>query len=777
MLSYLGLKDQFRSLASNTFSSATRFGRRTIIYGHNGSGKSSLSELLHQLANGQQSISLTWDDSQGQRTSLPPFSTHPNVVVSSFCKSWIQENIAEFLDGSTTAAIVVLGKTAKEAQELEKDLEVEVGQLEKQVCDARKDWEAAKSAVTTLVKDVQDSIVDTLGDVDHREYTKHRYNEPRVRQLLSSGSDSSPTKNQHDQNLKSLAQDDLNSLTLVPCPSPDWARLVQRTRELVGRSVESEVIEEILGNSRLQQWLEEGLTLHKEESSCQFCKSSLSRERLSELTRHFDESRRNVRGQVISLLEEIENSKQALETWLRDLPPVERLYPELTAEFNANLDREREIFTETNGALDALKNVLNEKFDAPERTVFHVELVTPEKVGERIKKVCEEHDNLVSQAAENRRKAVQGVFNYLIGSQAKLFSRLTGDENDKNLEYRALENDLAIKNELLRQERAKQFTNKEMADQITRDLAVVYGRRHLSIEVSADGKTYRCMRDGHPAENLSEGERNTLALIYFLRHLEDQETSVEPDRRLVVVDDPSTSLDREAVFATHSWLLRLLEKYGQTIILTHDFELLRLFLNSQKNQLTSHRQIVKWGSKPEASKTERANKQAEELYPKVAFLEMHIKSEEHKGRSSTLKPLSETFIKFRSEYHFLFDRLLTGIENPSDHELIFLLPNTARRLLESFVAFHVPERSQFEQQLKKITLEASGEEYRDVYDFCNRFSHGEGRARQLELDATAVSHQILRCLELVHATDQQHFKSMCMAVGRTKHNPLTSEAW
>lgn len=777
MLSYLNLDAQFRSLTSNTFSSKNRFGRRTIIYGHNGSGKSSLSELLYQVADGKQSIPVTWHNTEGQKSVLSPHSMVPNVVISSFCKSWMRENVADFLDGNSAAAIVALGKTAKEAQEQEKLLNSEIIELEEKKPEAHQDWKSAKQAVNAVVRGVQDAIEGTLRDVDHRKFTKNRYNDPKVRELLSDHTKPFPNEDEHRKNLDSLQQGELDLLEVSLCPSPDWAQLAQSARTLLSSSVQSEVIKEILGNKSLQQWLEEGLALHREESSCQFCKNSLPRERLNELERHFDESRRIVQNQVASLREEIAAGRKAVDSWWQDLPKVEHVYPELAAEFLGSLERESDVLAEINRAFEVLDEILSEKFDAPERTDLRFDIAIPGIAGECIKELCDRHDALASKAEERKQETALDVLDFLVGSQASSYCSLRAREDETHEEYLAVIDDLKTKEELVKIERAKQFSSKEMADQISHDLEVVYGRHYLSIEVSPDGKNYRCTRDGLPAEHLSEGERNTLALIYFLRHLEDEEHNVAPERRLVIIDDPSSSLDREAVFATHSWLLRSLEKYAQTIILTHDFEMLRLFLNSQKNQLTSHRDIVRRGSKTEATAQEKAKKQAELLYPKIAFLEMHIKAGPGKSRYSLLKPLSETFLNFRSEYHFLFDRLLRGIEQPDDHELLFLLPNAARRVLESFAAFHVPGRSQFEQQLKKIALEDQNEEYRDVYDFCNRFSHGEGREPLLALDATTISQQIARCLELLKVSAPEHFEAMCKAVGRKDHDPLTSTPW
>jgi hypothetical protein len=56
-----------------------------------------------------------------------------------------------------------------------------------------------------------------------------------------------------------------------------------------------------------------------------------------------------------------------------------------------------------------------------------------------------------------------------------------------------------------------------------------------------------------------------------------------------------------------------------------------------------------------------------------------------------------------------------------------------------------------------------GEPYRDVYDFCNRYSHGEGSESIDVLDARAVHGQIRRCMEFLRSVDSEHFAHMCTA--------------
>ncbi|OBA40764.1 hypothetical protein A5766_01870 [Gordonia sp. 852002-51296_SCH5728562-b] len=53
--------------------------------------------------------------------------------------------------------------------------------------------------------------------------------------------------------------------------------------------------------------------------------------------------------------------------------------------------------------------------------------------------------------------------------------------------------------------------------------------------------------------------------------------------------------------------------------------------------------------------------------------------------------------------------------------------------------------------------------YRDVYDFCNRWSHGEGSEAVDVLDARAVYNSVRRCMEFLRAADSGHFTRLCKA--------------
>ena len=777
MLSNLHLVDNFRSLTPETFSMEAKFGKRTIIYGHNGSGKSSLAELFYQMGNGIQSSHVDWFNEGGKVIRLAPSTRPQNIVISTFCKSWLEENVAEFLEGNSAAAIVTLGKTATDAKAEENRVRKRIKNLKEKEPLLIKAVTSTTEAVNLLVQSTQDAIVSDLGKFDPIVYTKTRYRRDRVAKLLAEHSSNFPTEEEHNANLETLNLSKPDRLELRSIPETNWEELISDVQALLSRDIQSETIPEILGNSTLQDWLETAIILHKDGSECQFCKNEISVERLKALRKHFDESRNKVKESVAQWRSEIKSLLHELDSWWSNLPNESSLYPEFSDDYESKIALELDAFNVHVSNLNTVDALLREKYESPERTDFQLKVSTPPVLGEAIGKTITKHNQLVLQDEQRKTTAAKAVLDYLIGSKATSFKTATKSAFDAKEELSTLQDQLQSLEVKLNQARAKQFSSIEMAEKISRDLEVVYGRDHLQVTLSPNGQNYQCLRGTQPAKNLSEGERNTLALIYFLRSLEDQKEQTPAVQRLVVIDDPSSSLDRESVFATHSWLLQSLQKFGQSIVLTHDFELLRLFLNSQKNIRAKSIGIIEDGKAPGASRNEKDRMHAEINFPRIAFLEMHAMPSHGKNRISSLKPLSETFLKFNSEYHFLFDRLLTGIENPDNHELVFLLPNAARRVLESFSAFHVPGRATFEQQLRKIALEDCGDEYRDVYDFCNRFSHGEGREPQLTLDSTAVYNNVKRCVELLKSSARPHYEQLCKAVGRKQTDPLTNELW
>lgn len=755
MLRRLDLKSPWRSLDAGFWPDDLPAGCRTVVYGHNGSGKSTLSELLLHVADGASITDVVWEQEHKQRTLIKTGHSEPSTSVAVFTRRWVESNLSAFLDGASASAIVTLGREAIDAKDEEARLVAEIAQLRDTVSDAEKQQNAVDAKLAKLVREVQDRIVSELKEFDYNHFTKSRYSAPKVQDDLRSYKGEFPDSTTHAESLKRLGEGAPGIVGEVAAAPAGVAGRLSRLTELLADTPTRVAIEILEQNPEAQTWVERGIELHDGLDHCLFCAQEISAERRAELARHFDESWLKIRGSAKEMLASVSDEKQALRAWLANLPAPVRLASDLQLVYE---DAAKRATTDAEGsaaALGEIEAVLETKAADPSATPTSADwsrLLTPPSTTILTQSVAE-HNDRARRHEEVTADLKQTILDHLVGSQSAAYRELEEHASTCKEKRETSQKAADLADRRLEEVRQAQFTTKDMADTLTRDLARVYGKDHLSVAVTPDGKSYACRRGDKPGTDLSDGERTTLSLLYFLRKLEDEQASSgDPMGRIVVIDDPSSSLDREALFATHQWLVDTLKGFGQYIVLTHDFSLLRLFLKSQRNGWGTSMSKIRKGDAEEAR------------FPKVAFLEMYAAAVDGERRSRIGK-LPSVLLNNTSEYAYLFSMVMLGIADSEDHDRLFLLPNAARRILEVFASYKAPHRTDFLQQLEVLVESQSGEPFRDVYDFCNRFSHGEGNESIDVLDARAVRSQIRRCMEFLRAVDGEHFARMCTATG------------
>jgi wobble nucleotide-excising tRNase len=753
MLRRLDLKDQWRSLDKGFWPDDLPFGCKTVVYGHNGSGKSTLSELLLSLADGACATDVVWENEDKQRTTVGRGGVSRSASMAVFTRKWVEANLSNFLDGDSASAIVTLGREAIDAKEEEERLSTEIKKLRAEEIEAGKQQKTADVKVDKLAREVQDRIISLLKEFDYDHFTKNRYSIPKVQESLRNYSGDFPDSNAHAEALKRLGEGAPASVTEVSPPPAGVVGSLTGLSDILSETPTRVAVEALEGNPTAQAWVERGLGLHGGLDHCLFCAGEISSERRAQLARHFDESWLQIRGRAKDLLAAVTREKAALADWCAALPTSASLASELEPVYEDAVKRVLAEVDERVAALEEVEIALNAKVvdpsAVPEAPDWSALSSAPSITV--LAQAVNEHNDQAHRHEEVTAERKQTVLDHLVGSQSAAFRELEEQAQSCAEKSATSKKSAELAERRLDEVRQAQFTTKGMADTLTRDLARVYGKDHLCVAVTADGKSYACRRGDKPGTDLSDGERTTLSLLYFLRKLEDEQVpGGEPSRRIVVIDDPSSSLDREALFATHQWLIDTLKNFGQYIILTHDFSLLRLFLKSHKNA---------WGTS--MRKIREGN--ADELrFPKVAFLEMYAATVDGERRSR-VSELPQLLLKNTSEYAYLFSMVMAGIADPEDHERLFLLPNAARRVIEVFASYKAPHRPDFLQQLEVLVQSQEGEPFRDVYDFCNRYSHGEGSESMDVLDARAVHAQIRRCMEFLRAADREHFERMCTA--------------
>ncbi|MCH1868782.1 AAA family ATPase [Nocardioides sp. CFH 31398] len=755
MLRRLDIKDPWRSLDSGFWPEDLPAGCKTVVYGHNGSGKSTLSELLLSLAEDSAATSVVWEGDDKQRTNVATGGTSPSPAMAVFTRKWVEGNLSAFLDGASASAIVTLGREAIDAKEEEERLVEEIATLREQADGAEKQRVAAASKVNALAKGVQDRIVAQLRAFDYNHFTRNRYSVPKVQEDLRSFRGEIPDSEVHSEALKRLGEGAPAPVADVVPPPAGAASKLADLADLLAETPTRVAIAALDGNPIQQTWVERGLALHEGVDHCLFCDGLVSEKRRAQLARHFDESWLNIRSKAKELLVVMTREKQAISGWHASLPTVTSLAGDLQGPYADALTLATDDVNSRIYALEAVMSVLDAKAADPSATPAAPDwqVLSDAPSTTVLTQAVDEHNDQARRHEEVTTQRKEAVLAHLIGSESVAFQALEKQAADLAEMTATRKKAAALAETRLEKVREAQFTTKDMADTLTRDLARVYGKDHLTVAVTADGKSYACRRGDTPGTDLSEGERTTLSLLYFLRKLEDEQVpGGDPSQRIVVIDDPSSSLDREALFATHQWLIDTLKIFGQYIVLTHDFSLLRLFVKSQNSA---------WGK----SMKRMTQGNADEIrFPKVSFLEMYAASSDG-GRRSKVGKLPRLLLNNTSEYSYLFAMVMAGVADSEDHERLFLLPNATRRILEVFASYKAPHLGDFSRALEAMVKEQDGEPYRDVYDFCNRYSHGEGSETVDVLDARAVHGQIRRCMEFLQAVDSEHFERMCMATG------------
>lgn len=583
MLRRLDLKGSYRSLNPAFWPTDVPLGKKSVIYGHNGSGKSSFSSLLLEIATSSTSQEVVWEDEAGQQHKVTAGQAGPAPSMAVFTKAWVERNLSEFLDGDTASPIVTLGEEAIEAKDEELRLEQEIGQLRAAAGEAEKKRKDSSDKADKIAREAQDAIASQLREFDYQRFSKNRYSMPTVEGMLSDYRGDFPDENRAADSLKRLAEGAAARVPQVSLVPATAETLFDGLADLLTETPVRAAIGALEANPGRQAWVEAGLVLHEELDNCLFCAGQITPARRDALASHFDESWLQLRQKATGLRAEVLRVREALEAWQNALIEPDRLCADVRGGYAVLRDNANAAVASRLSVLDDVASVLQEKASDPslEPSSPDVSLLGRTLTVAGIQEAINEHNKQADEHAVVTEGHVTTVLDHIVGHRGERYKTLhdqaavaAGDVTKNRNAVRLLEAALI-------DVRQKQFSSARMADTLTKDLARVYGKDHLSVTVTEDGKSYVCKRGNAPATHLSDGERTTLSLLYFLRKLEDETVSGDKSARIVVVDDPSSSLDREALFATHQWLVDTLKGFGQFVILTHDFGLLRLFINSQ----------------------------------------------------------------------------------------------------------------------------------------------------------------------------------------------------
>lgn len=262
----------------------------------------------------------------------------------------------------------------------------------------------------------------------------------------------------------------------------------------------------------------------------------------------------------------------------------------------------------------------------------------------------------------------------------------------------------------------------------------------------AEMKLYRLRRGSEPEKaevfkSLSEGEKTMVSFLYFIESCSGSLTpeTIHPENKLIVIDDPISSLSHNYIYEVASLIKRKIIKAAAArhiVILTHNmFFFQEMLLNSGRLQ-----------DKKETPANWSLLRIVKSDYSSCEKLSMH---------------------EILNEYQALWQTLKDVRDDKTQPVVLF---NTMRNILEYYFSFAC-KNEKLKEALETLAEEHSNAgEYDSFYRAINRHSHSDGR----NLFSTGVidKERYLKMFRkvFVHTDDDAHYLAM---MGESEERPET----
>lgn len=736
----------FRAYNSSTFSNADEFGKINLVYGWNGSGKTTFSSLCQILENDYQTqedfeFKIKYSKNNSDNTLLITNKNYEkekeNFSVKVFNRQFIDDHLG-YNTSSKFKHVVFLGKESKDLTEKLSNNQEKEKVTQKELDDIKTKNKSISDEKTKWTKEcVQEYIAfnKVLGCfIDSNSFKSSHL----IKKFNDISKDDILKSDIKDNLLKILKQKQCNLIEIHNFVVD--ISIIQKIKILDKIIKPSLIIERLQSDNILNDWVYNGYKNFKNYENCPYCNKKLDIDFNDNLDKYFN-------NEIESYIEELTSLQQLLKSLDDIINKIKEnviyetnICNELKEEYHI---KELEFQTKVNNLskeICKLQKVIKQKiqnpFSKPEynlnETVFFLST-------EDIDKIIETHNAKMSSLTINQTVAKTKLQNDFLACKKEKYNQLETDLNKNNLKLEGKTKELNdIKDEILElQKSIKDFI--KPCDEINDYLKEYWGNTNLQLVPVEDGYVVKRKNElDKNVKNLSEGEKTAIAFCYFVKSLEDK--SFDKNNSIIVVDDPVSSMDSNSLFTTFAFVTRKLTSLGQLFILTHNF----LFFKEMKTWSVYQKNVKYFYTKRSEN-----------------FLLFENMPNSLKNRSSDYLYLFETVYKMSTK-----DKL-------TDDE-IESCANFARRLLEGFVKFknlkNTNNGSSFFnkfRELQAITIDEVKKAR--IYRFVNMFSHDdESFALYPEIDYTALianAQEIIKdLLKFIEEIDKFHYDSAISAI-------------
>lgn len=751
-----------------------------IIYGRNYSGKTTLSRIFRAFETGKISDKYVNPKFQlkignGEDIDQTKISNKQDFRV--FNSDFIDENLS-FLRDSDSGNIqpfAILGDAnttlVAEIEDLQNELginkEEEKTGLYKELCDKEKAYKDADKNYNNKNTSLNSKLTDKARTMknSYRDFVDANYNITHIKSDIETiFTDNISLKSEQDINeLKKLLTEETKGNIRKASATLLYDTLVSETKILLARKVESaDKVQELVENSLLNNWVKEGLDLHKERTTCAFCGQTLPSNRLETLQHHFNEEMEALQNDLKAEITKIEEEKTNANKIVENISETD-LYVKYQNDAKTNLESIKTIISNYCQELDKLSAQLENK----KKEVFHeLVFVEPNNHTQELADAVEKHNKIVDQALqygenlqEEKDKAKktlrlnvvkQFVDDIKYSDLCKEIDNLKNEADQKKTEFDTFKVDVGKKETELAIKKSQLNDEEKGANKVNEYLTNFFGHEFLQLvpikeeSEDVDAKHYRfeIQRNGKKAYNLSEGECRLVAFSYFMAKLNDTETAGK--KPLIWIDDPICSLDSNHVFFVYSLIsseIAIKDNFEQLFITTHNLDFLK-YLKRLKSKYVDK------------------DKDRSKGYFII----------ERKNDDANLMVMPKYMKDFITEFNYLFDSIYKCANSELSEEtypLFYNFSNNARKFLEIYLFYKYPDDSEDREKQESFF----GEKIPVFVNerVTNEYSHLKGdierASNPVEYPVEAMQKDAKMILECIKQHDQKQYDALLKSIG------------
>lgn len=546
-----------------------------FFYGSNGSGKTTISRVLLKPSE-HRSCNIIWDSSP-QKTFV-------------YNEDFVQQSVFQ---SEQIKGIYTFGKETKEIEDQVISLKQEADKLEGEVTNdtaVRKGKEDEKQQLEEGFREECWALKVRYDPFFEVAFTRFRGDKQKFMQkVLEEQSNKSDL--QTEEFLKTRASTvfnkDIETVANIPTVN---------TSSLIAMEASADILKvKILGKTdvpisalitRLENsdWVKAGLSFLEKggQDRCPFCQQGVSETLKQEFDRYFDET---FEEQMKALKKFSTEYSQAFDSIIDQIQGVLRVE-------NTYLDTQALI--DLRGKLVPLKELnegrIREKIEKPSN---EVELQPCNEVLDEVNTLISkaqsasvEHNKTVDNLATERALLTEQVWRFISSEMSQKQGTYLTSVGNVSKAITGLGDSIARKNQLIAQKRREilelesQITNIEGTIATINSMLTSFGFTNFSLKKSPQNGFYQVVRENgtDAKKTLSEGEKTFLSFLYFYQLVQgSNEVDGIAESRVVVFDDPISSLDSDILFIVSSLIRKIIEdvKEGhgfvkQVFVLTHN---------------------------------------------------------------------------------------------------------------------------------------------------------------------------------------------------------------